>query len=373
MIREAGSAGLYIHIPFCKSKCVYCDFCSSPASEAVKKEYVSALSADLKSKTRDTRQITTVYVGGGTPSCLADGEITRILETVKGKIADGAEITVEVNPESFTPSKAEEYKNAGVNRISIGVQSTSDEVLRAAARRHDASSAIRELGKAGKFFDNVSADIMLGLPYQTVSSATESVLNVIPYVKHVSAYMLKLSDDVPMTASLRNGEYTLPDEDSVVDMYNAVYAKLAAHGFARYEISNFAFRGYESKHNLKYWRREEYLGFGAAAHSQTGDSRYANPASVKDYIGGKRFGFGTAEREIIDKDGEIFEHIMLGLRTSEGIDVAAIEKRYGFDFDERFSGALTRLSGILAREGDRLRIADDKLLLESAVALEFMD
>lgn len=366
--------GVYIHIPFCKRKCAYCDFYSVSPDTDIILRYIDALCEEIREGGRRYGDVPvdTVYIGGGTPALAGERSLEKIVRALDDAfLLNIEEFTVELNPGDRNPY--ETLKDLGVNRISIGVQSTSDEVLRAAARRHDASSAIRELGKADKFFDNVSADIMLGLPYQTVSSATESVLNVIPYVKHVSAYMLKLSDDVPMTASLRNGEYTLPDEDSVVDMYNAVYAKLAAHGFARYEISNFAFRGYESKHNLKYWRREEYLGFGAAAHSQTGDSRYANPASVKDYIGGKRFGFGTAEREIIDKDGEIFEHIMLGLRTSEGIDVAAIEKRYGFDFDERFSGALTRLAGILAREGDRLRIACDKLLLESAVALEFMD
>ena len=366
--------GVYIHIPFCKRKCAYCDFYSVSPDTDIILRYIDALCEEIREGGRRYGDVPvdTVYIGGGTPALAGERSLEKIVRALEDSFKlELEEFTVELNPDDDNPYAF--LKELGVNRVSIGVQSVTVEVLRAAGRRHDGVAAIRALESANKYFDNVSADIMLGLPYQTVSSATESVLNVIPYVKHVSAYMLKLSDDVPMTASLRNGEYTLPDEDSVVDMYNAVYAKLAAHGFARYEISNFAFRGYESKHNLKYWRREEYLGFGAAAHSQTGDSRYANPASVKDYIGGKRFGFGTAERETIDKDGEIFEHIMLGLRTSEGIDVAAIEKRYGFDFDERFSGALTRLAGILAREGDRLRIADDKLLLESAVALEFMD
>ena len=366
--------GVYIHIPFCKRKCAYCDFYSVSPDTDIILRYIDALCEEIREggiRYGDV-PVDTVYIGGGTPALAGERSLEKIVRALDDAfLLNIEEFTVELNPGDRNPY--ETLKDLGVNRISIGVQSTSDEVLRAAARRHDASSAIRELGKADKFFDNVSADIMLGLPYQTVSSATESVLDVIPYVKHVSAYMLKLSDDVPMTASLRNGEYTLPDEDSVVDMYNAVYAKLAAHGFARYEISNFALPGYESKHNLKYWRREEYLGFGAAAHSQIGDSRYANPASVKDYIGGKRFGFGSAERERISREEEIFECVMLGLRTAEGIDAAALGKRYGFDFYARFSSALSRLKGILVKDGDRLKIADDKLLLESAVALEFMD
>ena len=366
--------GVYIHIPFCKKKCAYCDFYSVSPDTDIILRYTDALCEEIREGGRRYGDVPvdTVYIGGGTPALAGERSLEKIVRALEDSFKlELEEFTVELNPDDDNPYAF--LKELGVNRVSIGVQSVTVEVLRAAGRRHDGVAAIRALESANKYFDNVSADIMLGLPYQTVSSATESVLNVIPYVKHVSAYMLKLSDDVPMTASLRNGEYTLPDEDSVVDMYNAVYAKLAAHGFARYEISNFAFRGYESKHNLKYWRREEYLGFGAAAHSQIGDSRYANPASVKDYVDGKRFGFGSAEHERISREEEIFECVMLGLRTAEGIDAAALGKRYGFDFYARFSSALSRLQGILVKDGDRLKIADDKLLLESAVALEFMD
>lgn len=365
--------GVYIHIPFCKRKCAYCDFYSVFPDTDIILRYIDALCEEIREGGRRYGDVPvdTVYIGGGTPALAGERALKKIVRALDESFRlDISEFTVELNPDDDNPY--ETLKGLGVNRVSIGVQSTSDEVLRAAQRRHDARAAIRALESANKFFDNVSADLMLGLPYQTVSSTTESVRDVIPYVKHVSAYMLKLSEGVPMTAALKRGEYTLPDEDSVADMYDAVYAELAAHGFARYEISNFAFRGYESKHNLKYWRREEYLGFGAAAHSQIGDSRYANPASVRDYVDGKRFGFGSAERERVSREEEIFEYIMLGLRTAEGIDVAAIGKRFGFDFCERYSAALARLDGLLVRDGDRLRIADDKLLLESAVALEFM-
>ena len=366
--------GVYIHIPFCKKKCAYCDFYSVSPDTDIILRYTDALCEEIRAggdKYADA-PVNTLYIGGGTPVLAGERALERIVRALEDSFKlELEEFTVELNPDDDNPYAF--LKELGVNRVSIGVQSVTDEVLRAAGRRHDGVAAIRALESANKYFDNVSADLMLGLPFQTVASATDSVNTVLPYVKHVSAYMLKLSRSVSMSAALARGEYTLPDDDLTVDMYEAVFALLGERGFARYEISNFALPGYESKHNLKYWRREEYLGFGAAAHSQTGDFRYANPASLKDYIAGKRLGNGTARREQIGADEAAFEYVMLGLRTAEGVDVAACEARFGFDFDERFAGALHRLRDVLVREGNRLRIRDDMLLLESAVALEFMD
>lgn len=373
MIREAGSAGLYIHIPFCKSKCVYCDFCSSPASEAVKKEYVSALSADLKSKTRDTRQITTVYVGGGTPSCLADGEITRILETVKGKIADGAEITVEVNPESFTPSKAEEYKNAGVNRISIGVQSLDDGILARLGRLHDSAQAVDAVKLASRYFDRVSCDLIIGLDGQT-GQGLKNEISVLTSAEagHISCYALKVEEGTKLAAMVAEG-YKLPDDDRISDLYDVIYDTLKGYGYQRYEVSNFALPGQYSRHNYSYWTGVPYIGVGVSAHGFTGRERYGNLCDVGQYIEAVKAGKSTVSEtvKLSDEDLEA-ERIMLALRTERGLNVPEFNRRFKTDFYGKYSRAIMTSGEAVCSDGDYFRIRPEYFYVMNSIIIEFL-
>lgn len=367
------SRGIYIHIPFCIKKCAYCDFYSVSPDTDIILSYIDALCEEIReagARYGDV-PIDTLYIGGGTPALAGIRSLERVVNALdRYFLLDLDEFTVEVNPDDDNPYRA--LRALGANRLSMGVQCTDDAVLRVAGRRHDAATALGALGRACECFDNVSADIMLGLPEQAVAKATKSVDDILPFVKHVSAYMLKLSDSVPMSSALRRGEYALPDDDLTVDMYEAVYARLRERGMARYEISNFSLPGYESRHNLKYWRREEYIGLGAAAHSEIDDVRYANPASIVEYVSGKRLGRGAARGEPVSEDERIFEHIMLALRTAEGLDTAMLDKKFSINFRKRYADVLKNLAPLLVWRGDVLSIADDKLLLESAVVREFM-
>lgn len=302
--------GLYIHVPFCLSKCPYCDFYSVPFEESLSARYIGAVIRNIRAY---GGEFDSVYFGGGTPVLIADniGEILR-----EADIAGGAEITVECNPCLMTERALGTLLEAGVNRISIGVQSLNDGELKALGRRHDARTAERAIIAANRAgFENVSADIMLATPRQTAGSLAETLgrLAELP-LTHVSAYMLKIEPDTPFGRDTPE----LPDEDETADIYLQTVKTLSEHGFAQYEISNFAKAGFECGHNLKYWRREEYLGIGAAAHSLYKGRRF--------YVGRGAAAFAEAERQEelaegdIPNEREVFEErVMLGLRLTEGI------------------------------------------------------
>ena len=301
--------GLYIHVPFCLSKCPYCDFYSDPFSEDTARAYSAAVVRNLS---RRRERFDTVYFGGGTPILLH-----RYIESIlsAADIRSGAEITAEANPCLCTEQALDALKRAGVNRLSIGVQSFDDRELSALGRRHTAAEAERAvLAASAAGFDNISIDLMLAIPYQTAESLERTVERAAALpITHVSAYLLKIE---PNTVFGKRPPDTGFDEDSTAEIYLKAVRLLERHGFAQYEISSFSRAGVESRHNLKYWRREEYLGIGAAAHSFLDGVRFAVPRSVRGFIDAE-----IQPTEITDSSpNEEEERIMLGLRLSEGIE-----------------------------------------------------
>lgn len=299
--------GLYIHVPFCRKKCPYCDFYSLPFDESAAAEYTGAVIRNLR---HYGGEYDTVYFGGGTPILLAE-HIGKILREVN--YFPSAEITLECNPCEMNSETLSLLKQAGVNRISVGVQSLNDRELAALGRRHTAEQAAQAIETAYRVgFHNISADLMLAVPGQTAESLRETIeaLAALP-LTHISAYLLKIE---PNTVFGKKPPI-LPDEDGQAELYLAAVERLQKHGFSQYEISNFAKSGCESRHNLKYWHCEEYLGIGPAAHSYYNGKRFAVPGNLADFLE------NDLQREIVTEENpdKYEEEIMLGLRLCEGI------------------------------------------------------
>ena len=322
--------GLYLHIPFCKSKCIYCDFYSLPRSEEKMDDYVAALSAHLEETAPMARRHTvdTVYLGGGTPSYLGAERLTKLLQTVKKsyRVDKHAEVTLEANPDSLPEAKElRSLRRQGLNRVSLGVQSSDDEVLRALGRIHtwqqvvDAVSAVRRAG-----IKNLSVDLIYGLPGQTMAQwekTLDDVLSLQP--EHISCYGLKVEEGTPLWKNRE--QLILPDDDLQADMYLFCVELLQRMGYEQYEISNFARPGHESRHNLKYWTLGEYAGFGPGAHSDFGGVRYAYIRDLDRYLQGRLI---LSESETITQDEREREYLMLSLRTAAGMDVQTFERRF---------------------------------------------
>lgn len=332
---------LYIHIPFCKSKCAYCDFNSVPnADNGLIFGYLNALNKEIAYAGRQfsEAEINTVYIGGGTPSLLLPKQLESVVNAVYTAFPNSKnsieEFSVESNPESITKEKLEAYKNAGINRISVGVQSLNDDNLQTVGRLHNASAAIEKLYLASEFFQNISADLIIGLPYDTTASVINEVKTLAPLVKHLSMYELTLAENTPLFKRIEENSVWLPDDDETQDLFEAAFSTAEENGFERYEVSNFAKDGKISKHNFGYWTREEYIGFGAGAASflKTADGRkplekevrFSSPKDINAYIGG--INCVDAYDRIPRRDWETLsasdvknERIMLGLRTARGV------------------------------------------------------
>ncbi len=364
------SIGIYVHIPYCRRKCKYCAFVSTESADTMR-SYVNAVKKDIESagEAYGNVEADSIYFGGGTPSVLFDGAVETILDKLAGtfRLRD-PEITVEANPESVS-DKLDEYKRAGVNRISIGVQSLSDEILKKIGRIHDRAQAIRTIDRTCSIFGNVSADVMLGLPSDTTDGvlSTLSELTEFP-LKHLSAYGLKIEENTPLYGE--RGNLGIPDDDTQADMYEAVVDFLRERGFERYEISNFARPGYESRHNLKYWECCEYLGIGVAAHGYMNGERFAKTSDIARYIDNPA---ALSQREPIPPETSLFEHIMLGLRLEKGIDIDCLNRKFGIDFLSKYRAALSKLSGILRIDGRRLAVKPEYFFCLNSVLVEFMD
>lgn len=343
--------GLYIHIPFCESKCAYCDFYSICDSER-REHYVGALCAHIASRgsVAVERSIDSIYFGGGTPCLLEGDQIVRICRAVfdNYNVAPDAEITMEANPASFTADKMQTAKEVGINRISLGLQSAHDSELRMLSRRHDLAKFVESyetLRRVG--FDNISVDLMYGIPLQTVDSLVSSIDTAAELApEHISLYGLKVEENTPFG---RMGDrLKLPDDDVQSDMYEAAVGRLCKHGYHRYEISNFAKCGRESRHNLKYWHGEEFLGFGPAAYSFFDRKRYGFARDIDAYIASIKSGEEPSAVDLVElSDAELdAERIMLALRLEEGIvpDSATYEaaKKYiDGDFMKMTNGRLS--------------------------------
>lgn len=320
--------GIYIHIPFCQSKCPYCDFYSFTPEATDRDSYLKAvLSCLLSYKDKVSDGVDTVYFGGGTPSFFGGERIKQIIDCIKESYCvNNAEITVECNPSSVDKKLLTHLKEAGVNRISMGMQSAVDEERKVLGRLSDSNrvqAAVQLIKSCG--IDNISLDLMLGVPFQTKDSLRRSLDFIIAQqVKHISAYMLKIEDGTPFASM----QLPLPDEDEVCELYLFAAEYLEANGFAQYEISNFALKGYESRHNLKYWRTEEYLGIGPSAHSFLKGERFYYPRDFKAFL--------TNPTPVYDgKGGDEDEYIMLALRLNEGLTREGFKKRFGKEIPER--------------------------------------
>ncbi len=338
--QERPTLGLYIHIPFCRAKCAYCDFYSLAHSEAKMDQYVAALSAHLieVAPVAQGHTVDTVYFGGGTPSYLGSKRIIRLVQTVKKHyhLSKDAEITMEANPDSAANVRElRALSRAGINRISLGVQSSDDAVLHRMGRVHtwqQVTESVAAIRKAK--IDNISLDLIYGLPDQTMEQWEKTLSDAVSlHPRHLSCYGLKVEEGTPLWK--QRAELTLPDDDLQADMYLYTVEFLRQMGYEQYEISNFAQPGKESRHNLKYWQMGEYAGFGPGAHSDFGGVRYAYVRDLDRYLRGELI---LSESETIETQERAQEYLMLGLRTTAGIDRRTFENRYRRPF-----GVLERL------------------------------
>ena len=337
------NVGIYIHVPFCLSKCHYCDFCSEQRANDEKKElYVTRLCNEIKlfsekiGEQRDVPIADTVYFGGGTPTLLSAEQIDRVLNTIDRcfGIEDKAEITAETNPKSADENKLAEIRRAGVDRLSIGMQSIHDRELRALGRIHNSGDFLETLSSARRVgFDNISADLMYGIPNQTRESFKKSVEGLaILAPEHISSYSLTVEEGTNFYR--RRDSLAFPDEDTVSDMYADMNEILQNYGYHRYEVSNFSKDGRESRHNLKYWRCDDYLGFGPAAHSCFDGKRFAHSRDINAYLRGESI---IIDVEELSQKTHMNEYAMLGMRLASGVDFEAFKQRFGRDFMSEFS------------------------------------
>jgi oxygen-independent coproporphyrinogen-3 oxidase len=337
--------GLYIHIPFCKTKCLYCDFCSFVSREEDEREqYVDALIGEIEARGTREYLVDTVYFGGGTPSLLSVEQIGRILSAVRENFAvcDDVEVSLECNPMTHLFDGREYFtdlRKLGINRLSIGIQSAIDGELKLIGRRHSFDEAKRTFSLARESgFENISVDLMFGIPSQTKESLMISLEEFVSLgAEHISIYSLQLEEGTPLYRMQER--YSFADDDTVAQMYETVVSFMKEAGYCHYEISNFAKCGRESRHNSKYWRLDEYLGLGLAAHSDFSGKRIENTKDLQKYLLGE---YIENEMEISCRERE-FEFLMLGLRTSGGISKSEFFARFGVNFDEKYGQKVKNL------------------------------
>lgn len=367
--------GIYIHIPFCKQKCSYCDFCSFPNKSAYEEAYMACLYKEMEFRKEQLKDYTfdTVYFGGGTPSVIDPkyiyGAMNQILKCFK--LSKNPEITIEINPGTINENKIRTYKLAGINRFSIGLQTAIDEQLQDLNRIHN----VRDYVYATTLLkgENFSTDVMLGLKGQTKDDIYKTIeLAEKCGSSHISMYALTVEEGTPIYTDYLNGE--LPDSDEVAEMYDYGRMLLKQRGFERYEISNFCKPGFESKHNLNYWKRGEYIGFGLSASSFIMGNRITNTMDLDEYMKCILSGFVPAvDSEGVASKEARFEKIMLALRTSKGLDVVAFEKEFGVKFKEVYATALKKERPYLEVDGKYLRIKDKYLYVQNTILMSFMD
>ena len=323
-------AGLYIHIPFCKNRCIYCGFYSTTALD-LRQRYVDAVCREIGYRRLET-EVGTIYLGGGTPSQLSSQQLRQIFETIYiyNKVEKDAEVTIEVNPDDITDEFAKSLASLPVNRISMGIQTFDDQRLRFLRRRHtaqQATEAVRTLRNAG--FKNISIDLIYGLPDETLEEWQSDLNQAIAIgVEHISTYCLMFEEDTPLYQQLQQGHIAEPDEELERQMYEMLVYRLEDADYEHYEISNFAKKGFRSLHNSSYWTGIPYVGIGAAAHSYDIRSRSWNVADIHKYIEGMERGERIFEEEMLDDNTRYNDTITVALRTREGIDLSLLTERY---------------------------------------------
>jgi len=376
-------AGIYIHIPFCRARCSYCDFATGAYDAALAESYVRAVEREIAefASAPEGAAADTVYFGGGTPSLLTPGQAARLLAAVRRRFAvsDDAEVTMEMNPGTVSPETLRGFRAAGVNRASFGAQTFDDEELRRLGRTHTAEDVRRTLAllrEAG--FDNLSFDLIAGLPAQTLEAWERNLSEALKLrPEHLSLYLLEVHEGTPLAAQIREGRYRAPDPDLAAEMYRLMVERTADQGFEQYEISNFCLRGRESRHNTKYWTGEPYYGFGCSAHSFDGRLlRWSNERDARAYVGRvEQGGEAVVERVELDEREAGAEALFLGLRLlRRGVDLSEHRARFRRDVREEYAEDLRRFgeAGLVEMDGDVLRLTADGALLSNEVFAAFV-
>jgi oxygen-independent coproporphyrinogen-3 oxidase len=373
--------GIYIHIPFCRSRCNYCHFVTRPWEAAVARRYILAVNREVGEFFSDRRpgSADTVYFGGGTPSIVPAGHIASALATCRRlvDVLPEAEITVEANPGTLTRRKVQAYRSMGVNRISMGAQTFDDGELEAIGRVHTArqvDETVELLRLEG--IANLNLDLMIGLPGQTPRGWAENLEHMVRLdPPHISIYMLDLDSHSPLYHSIAKGELNVPDEDQVAEWYLQAIEYFEKHGYMQYEISNLARPGFESRHNLKYWLRKPVLGFGVASHSFDGTRRYAAPSNLAAYLESiESEGRAIDWEKPVGQDEALEETVFLGLRLRQGLDWKALRNLYGNGRVARYEGVLAEMSehGLLTWRDSVVQLTPRGMLLSNEVFQRFV-
>lgn len=379
--------GIYIHIPFCAKKCYYCDFVSYPNMKEKQKEYVEALKKEIKSYDLQNYNITTIYIGGGTPSYIESKYIVEVLEYIKSKLNvnetkfENMEITIEVNPGTVTKEKLLDYKKVGINRLSIGLQSTNDRLLKQIGRIHKYQDFLQTYNLARNVgFTNINIDLMLGLPNQSIKDLKESIEKVISlHPEHVSIYSLIVEEGTKLHKQIETGELQLPEEELERKMYWYTKSKLELAGYKHYEISNYAKPKRESKHNSNCWEQKQYVGIGASAHSYLDNIRYCNVSNLKEYISNMENVEADFEEKYIVNERQNLEDrknefMLLGLRKIDGVSIAMFKEKYVENPIFRYRDSLEKLvnEGLVLIDGDMIKLTNKGLDLANIVWEEFI-
>ena len=372
--------GIYIHIPFCKQKCYYCDFISYTNQYNKILKYIESMEQEIEEFDFSNYQLTSIYIGGGTPSYMDSRYIGQILDKIHEKIDfNEIEITIEVNPGTVTKQKLEEYKKDGINRLSIGLQSTNNRILKELGRIHTYEEFLNTYHLAEEVgFKNINIDLMLGLPGQTIQDLKESLNKIIKLnPNHISIYSLIIEEGTKIAEQLKEGKIELPEEEQERRMYWYIKDTLELNGYYHYEISNFSKRGKESKHNLNCWNQEQYIGFGVAAHSYINNVRFSNITSIEEYI--KNIKENHKEKNIKIEEQQTLkdkknEFMMLGFRKIEGVDIAKFKERFVespiFLYREKLNKLVNQ--GLIEIDLNHIKLTNKGLDLANLVFEEFI-
>ena len=387
--RAMAKLGVYIQVPFCQTKCTYCNFHTGVVPARRFAPYVEAVCREIRSHSllRGAPGVSlpagltvdSVYIGGGTPSLLEPSLLGEILQAIRNAFSCALdEVTLEADPETIEAEKAADWAASGINRISFGVQSFIDDELKSAGRRHRAAHVYQGVGMLRNLgFANISFDLIAGLPKQTAASWGRSLEELIALSpEHVSTYIMEIDEGSRLGLEVLEGgsRYSareLPSEELMADFYALAQRELKSAGYQQYEISNWAKPGFPSRHNLKYWRREPYLGFGAGAHSFSGTERWANVHDAAAYVASVSAGQSAVESiDTVTRELAFEEELFLGLRQLAGIDLRRIERQYGVDLGEKLLHLASR--GMVEREGNMLRLPADKLSVSNEIIVELL-
>jgi oxygen-independent coproporphyrinogen-3 oxidase len=374
------AAGLYVHIPFCSSRCSYCDFATGLYQTELAERYVAALIEEIKTSRHGGASVDTVYFGGGTPSLLAPAQLERTLTTLSARfeIDPASEITLEINPGSVTREKLTAFRSLGINRASFGAQTFDDGELARLGRSHNAADALQtfaDLRDAG--FTNISFDLIAGLPGQTLAGWQRNIKQALALSpEHLSFYLLEVHSGTPLAEHIRRGLQPVPDDDLAGVMYQWMLDEASQAGYEHYEISNLCRPGYHSRHNVKYWTTAPYYGFGCSAHSYDGRTRrWSNHRDVLKYVEKIEAGMlAVAEEQELSEADVRAEALFLGMRLMRGVDVRHYRESFGVDLREAHAADLDRFreAGLLEFDGDMVRLTRSGALLSNEVFTAFV-